>query len=114
MDYDQEYQPWNDDDVERWLNDFPLPADFRWTRTDRTKDTKEKILTPDTLVMPSHRGVSYGKWLRETPYFPGLFEMVRDIIQALPEGANLPTPEELAARLIELRDTQLPPDNLFR
>lgn len=90
---------WTDDDVTRWLNDFPLPADFTWTRVDRTKDTKEKIETPGTAVRPSHHGVAYGKWLRETPYFPGLFEAVRDIIRAVPAGGTLPTPEELAAQL---------------
>lgn len=90
---------WTDKDVEEWLNDFPLPADFTWTRVDRTKDTKEKIETPDTPVRPAHRGIGYGKWLRETPYFPGLFEQVRDIILAVPAGANLPTAEDLAALL---------------
>ena len=105
---------WTDDDVMRWLNDFPLPADFRWTRVDRARDTKKKIESPGTLVMPAHRGVVYGKWLRETPYFPGLFEAIRDIIKALPEGAPLPTAEELAARLVALQQTQLPPDNLFQ
>lgn len=109
---------WTDDDVVRYLNDYPLPADFRWTRVDRHRTTREKTLTPDTLVYPSHRGVAergtYGKWLRETPYFPGLFEKVRDIIIAIPDDAPLPTPEEIAARLHELEATQLPPDNLFR
>lgn len=102
---------WTDDDVMRWLNDYPLPADFTWTRVDRTKDTKEKIETPDTLVLPAHRGVAYGKWLRETPYFPGLFEMVRDIIQGLPEGAALPSPEQLAEQL-KARQSR-PPETLF-
>lgn len=93
---------WTDDDVMRWLDDFPLPADFTWTRTDRVKDTGEKILTPNTPVRPSHHGVAYGKWLRETPYFPGLFERIRDIIQAIPTadaGGVLPTPEQLAEML---------------
>jgi hypothetical protein len=90
---------WTDDDVMRWLDDFPLPADFTWTRTDRVKDSKEKILTPNTAVRPAHLGVAYGKWLRETPYFPGLFEQIRDIIREIPPGATLPTPEELATRL---------------
>lgn len=100
---------WTDDDVMHWLNDFPLPADFRWTKVERTKD-KERIETPDSLVLPSHRGVDYGKWLRETPYFPGLFEQIRDIIFA---SDVLPTPEELAEKLYKLRETQLPPGNLF-
>jgi hypothetical protein len=89
---------WTDDDVERWLTDFPLPADFTWTRTDTTKD-KEKILTPNTAVRPKHHGVDYGKWLRETPYFPGLFERIRDIIRDVPVGTHLPPPEELALLL---------------
>lgn len=91
-------QDWTDDDVMRYLDDWPLPADFTWTRVDIAKDTKEKILTPDTAVRPKHHGVAYGKWLRETPYFPGLFERVRDVIRAIPigVGAKMPTPEELA------------------
>lgn len=90
---------WTDDDVERWLTHFPLPADFTATRVDRVKDTGEKIHTPDTPVRPAHLGVAYGKWLRETPYFPGLFERIRDIIRAIPVGGRLPTPDELAAQL---------------
>lgn len=90
---------WTDDDVMRWLDDFPLPADFTWTRVDRTKDTREKIYTANTPVRPAHLGVAYGKWLRETPYFPGLFEQIRDIIQAVPAGVAMPTPDELAERL---------------
>jgi hypothetical protein len=90
---------WTDEDVMRWLDDFPLPADFTWTRVDRTKDTKEKIETPNTPVRPAHHGVAYGKWLRETPYFPGLFERARDIIRAIPEGKTLPTAEQLAEML---------------
>jgi hypothetical protein len=90
---------WTDDDVMRWLDDFPLPMDFTWTRVDRTKDTKEKIYTPNTAVRPSHHGVAYGKWLHDTPYFPGLFEEIRDIIRAIPAGSRMPTPEELAVML---------------
>lgn len=104
---------WTDYDVERWLNDYPLPADFRWTRVDRNKTTKAKTLTPSTLVMPTHRGLSYGKWLHETPYFPGLFEAIRDIILSIPPEGALPTPEQLVERLNRLQETQLPPDNIF-
>jgi hypothetical protein len=104
---------WTEDDVIRWLNDNPLPADFRWTRVDRNRETKAKTYSPGTVVLPSHRGLLYGKWLRETPYFPGLFEKVRDVILALPDDAPLPTPEELAERLYQLEANQLPPDNLF-
>ena len=93
---------WTDDDVMRWLDDFPLPADFTATRVDRVKDSDEKIFTPNTPVRPAHHGIKFGKWLRETPYFPGMFEQIRDIIRAIPtadQGGILPTPEQLAEML---------------
>lgn len=94
---------WTDDDVERWLTDYPLPAEFEWR---------------GCRVMPRYRlKKGFGFWLRTTPYHQGLFEEIRDILVRWPVGAALPSPEELAdrLRLIE-REAGLPlltppPDN---
>lgn len=89
---------WRDDDVERWLTDFPLPADFEWR---------------GCRVLPRYRlKKGFGFWLRTTPYHQGLFELIRDILVALPAGAPMPTPEELAAKLqlIEREQGLLPLD----
>ena len=62
---------WTRDATMRYLNDNPLPADFTWPHRDGG----------ERPVRPSHTMVEgYGKWLRETPYFPGLFELVHDIL----------------------------------
>jgi hypothetical protein len=63
--------PWSRDATMRYLNANPLPAAFRW----RHRDGGERA------VQPSHKNIaSYGKWLRETPYFQGLFELIHDIL----------------------------------
>jgi hypothetical protein len=38
----------------------------------------------------------YGKWLWETPYFPGLFELIHEILF---NAMNLPPPDVLAETL---------------
>jgi hypothetical protein len=61
---------WTRDHTMRHLNANPLPETFRWPH----RDGGERI------VQPSHKNVTgYGKWLRETPYFQGLFERVHEI-----------------------------------
>lgn len=80
---------WNADDVERWLNDFPLPADLEFNG--------EK-------VWPRYRlKKGYGFWLRTSgPYhraLRGLFNLVVQIIQAVPVGKIMPTPEQLAEQI---------------
>lgn len=80
---------WNDDDVERWLSDFPLPQDLTW-RGER--------------VWPRYAlRAGYGQWLRTAGSYHaalrGLFRLVAEILKAKPVGAPMPTPEELAAEL---------------
>jgi hypothetical protein len=68
---------WTGDATMRYLNAFPLPRTFTWPHRDDGKDRS---------VAPAHGTVTaYGKWLRETPYFPGLFELAHDILASAPE-----------------------------
>ncbi len=80
---------WQDDDVERWLNDYPLPADFMWGG--------EKAWPRYQLKK------GYGQWLRTAgsyhPALRGLFRSICDLLQVWPVGQDLPTPDELAAEL---------------
>lgn len=67
----------------RYLNANPLPQDFTWPHRDGG----------ERQVWPTHTMVEgYGKWLRETPYFPGLFELIHDFLdqqKELGDGAWL-------------------------
>jgi hypothetical protein len=80
---------WDDDDVERWLNDNPLPKDFIYNG--------EKVWPRYVL---KH---GYGQWLRTAgsyhPALRGLFRLVCDILKEVPDGSELPTPERLQAEL---------------
>lgn len=85
--------PWTDMQTEGWLNEYPLPVDFRWR--DR--------YGIDRLVLPTYRVKGgYGKWLHETPYFPGLFELCHHILARAPNDQIL-TPEWLATELDKRR-----------
>lgn len=83
---------WTLDDTQAYLTANPLPPDFCWRHRDYPADQPRP-------VHPSHQTLKggYGKWLRETPYFPGLFERVHGLI--LEAGYDLPDPATLAARL---------------
>jgi hypothetical protein len=63
---------WTQEHTQEYLKANPLPVDFEWQH----RDGGEKP------VVPSHSYLKggYGKWLRETPYFPGLFELVHDVL----------------------------------
>lgn len=63
--------PWTKDDTEAFLTEFPLPASFTWPG----KDGKALAVCPKYTL---HGG--YGKWLRETPYYPGLFDAVHTVL----------------------------------
>jgi hypothetical protein len=80
---------WEREDTERWLNDYPLPADFTW---------HGEIAWPRYELKHG-----YGQWLRTAgPYhvaLRGLFTLVHDLLAAVPEGAAMPGPEDLAAQL---------------
>lgn len=84
---------WTSDATMRYLNALPLPRTFTWPHRD---DGKERPVTP------AHGTVTaYGKWLRETPYFPGLFELIHDVLVAAPEEFDA---EWLPAELQRTRD----------
>lgn len=85
---------WTPDDTMVLLTGMPLPATFTWTHRDGGEHP----------VMPSHSKLKggYGKWLRETPYFPGLFEEIHAILARLPDDETI-TADRLAALLIERR-----------
>ena len=71
---------WSRDATMRYLNAVPLPAEFAWPHRDGG----------DYKVRPVHAAViGYGKWLRETPYFPGLFELVHDLLAAAPQELDV-------------------------
>lgn len=60
----------------RFLNEIPLSPEFTWPHRDTGSDEP---------VKPSHGMVTgYGKWLRETPYFQGLFELCHDLLEEAP------------------------------
>lgn len=80
---------WNDEDVENWLNDYPLPADFTWGG--------EKAWPRYQLKF------GYGQWLRTAgsyhPALRGLFRLCCDVLQQWPTGQDMPTAEQLAIAL---------------
>lgn len=68
---------WSKDDTQAYLKANPLPREFKWLHRDHQADPEGGMRT----VQPSHASVAnYGKWLRETPYFPGLFELVHEVL----------------------------------
>jgi hypothetical protein len=81
---------WRDDDVERWLTDHPLPADFVWNGM-RVYPRKQ-LLT------------GYGQWLRTAGSYNaplrGLFRLCCDVIIGLPVGQPMPEPKDLALMLV--------------
>jgi hypothetical protein len=85
--------PWTNDDTQAYLNANPLPPAFRWKHRDGG----------DAIVAPKHATLSggYGKWLRETPYFQGLFEAIHAILLA--SGDHLPDVDTLAKKLTAQR-----------
>jgi hypothetical protein len=81
---------WTRDDTMAYLKANPLPREFTWQHRDGGR----------RAVQPSHSSVeNYGKWLRETPYFQGLFELCHDILAAAPDLGDADwLAAELAAR----------------
>jgi hypothetical protein len=80
---------WSPDDTKDYLDDNPLPVGFTWKH-------KDGGLRP---VQPSYSVPSYGKWLRETPNFQGLFEEIHRII--VHAGVKLPDAQQVAAELLK-------------
>lgn len=78
-------------DTRSYLDANPLPLDFLWP--DDTGHARP--------VRPRHATVtSYGKWLEETPYFPGLFEEIHGILL---HARDLGDATWLAAELLRRR-----------
>jgi hypothetical protein len=71
---------WSHDASMRYLNAVPLPADFTWPH----RDGGERPVRP-----VHHSVIGYGKWLRETPYFPGLFELAHDLLAGAPQELDV-------------------------
>lgn len=87
--------PWDDIASEGWLTEYPLPIEFTWP--DRYGHERR--------VLPTYKlKGGYGKWLAETPYFPGLFELCHRILARAPANQVL-TPEWLVAELNKYRPT---------
>lgn len=87
---------WTPDHTEAWLTANPLPVDFLWRHRDPNPDGTDRL----ELVLPRyqlHKG--YGFWLRTTPYFPGLFELIHEILWRMPSNGELPTAERMAITL---------------
>jgi hypothetical protein len=95
---------WTKEHTQAWLTGSPLPADLRW----RHRDGGVRIVSPRYRLT-----AGYGKWLRETPYFPGLFEAVHELLAAVPYEAALPAPAEIVRALDFSRENGLPPVSLF-
>jgi hypothetical protein len=85
--------PWSEIQTEGWLTEYPLPVDFTWP------DRYGRQRSP----LPTYRiKGGYGKWLHETPYFPGLFELIHGIIARAPSDTVL-TIEWLVEELNKFR-----------
>jgi hypothetical protein len=70
------HHTWTADATMRYLSAYPLPRTFTWPHRDEG----------ERPVWPTHGAVTaYGKWLRETPYFPGLFELAHDLLEDAPD-----------------------------
>lgn len=80
---------WTDEDTEKWMNDYPLPADFSWKG--------EKAWPRYTLKN------GYGQWLRTAgsyhPALRGLWRSICELLQEWPVGKDMPTPEEMVYEL---------------
>lgn len=84
-----------------YLSSNPLPKDFAWRH-------KNGQLVP---VHPSYAVEAYGKWLHDTPYFQGLFELVHDLILAA--GSALPDIATIAGQLTRIRKERESQGKLF-
>lgn len=64
--------PWTRQQTIDLLSADPLPSNFLWLHKDGG----------NRPVVPSHQTLrgGYGKWLAEGPQFPGLFELINDIL----------------------------------
>lgn len=100
---------WTPDDTEAWLTDYPLPRDFVFPPLPggvraviEGRDAGEPNQARAWPLYTVKKG--YGFWLRTAgPYHKplrGLFALAHEILAALPIGASMPTPEDLASRIL--------------
>lgn len=87
---------WTRDDTAAHLSRFPLPFTFTAVHQSANRDGSARLV-PVTPTGTIHKG--YGFWLWKTPYFPGLFERIHDILLRWPNDADLPDGEALAELL---------------
>jgi hypothetical protein len=80
--------PWTKENTVDFLNRYPLPTSFAWPG----KDGKPLNVCPSYQIKHG-----YGKWLHDTPYYPGLFEAIHEVLISF--GENLPSEAELIAGL---------------
>lgn len=93
------FEPWTHKDTRAYLDANPVPVGCHWLDNNAVQ----------RAVRPSHSSVTgYGKWLQETPYFPGLFELIHGI---LANTAELGDADWLAGELDRRRPPKQP--NLF-
>lgn len=93
---------WTQEHTQEYLAANPLPVDFLWPHRDGG----------DRPVVPAHANLKggYGKWLRETPYFQGLFELIHDV---LVRAEVLRGPEWLADELRAIKAMRGRQETLF-
>lgn len=85
---------WTREDTRDYLAMYPLPSGFVWPHRDGGKRPVQPVYQVSG---------GYGKWLWETPYFPGLFELIhRELVNA-PE---LPTSDGLVDLLNQILATR--------
>lgn len=93
---------WTKDLTQDYLTHNPLPLGFKWPHRDYKHEDDGGLRD----VKPSHKEVTaYGKWLRETPYFPGLFELIHEILM---QSEDLGDAEWLASELLKHRPARRP------
>lgn len=92
---------WTKADTIEYLATNPLPIGFRWRHRDGQL----------AEVRPKYSVESYGKWLHDTPYFQGLFELVHELIVAA--GAKLPDIDTIAQQLEQIRREREGQQKLF-
>ena len=113
---------WSHQDSVEWLNREGVPL------------FPDCLLWPDDrdvirLVAPAHPCLKggYGKWLKDTPYFPGLFELVHGLVADWglrlpaegggqgggPSGPALPSGNEVLQELRRIRAEREGQGSLF-
>lgn len=99
---------WTKLDTMAYLTANPLPTDFTWRRSDGRKDADNRGAL--AAVQPTYAVADYGKWLHDTPYYQGLFELIHDLLFNAP---RLPEIHDLARQLTAIRAEREGQQKLF-